>query len=432
MNSFEVCIDWLDAAGVRTPELAATWASLSMRIGNEPVTLVRDTLANSYRDSIHVSAYPLAEWIAYNWWLLTTPGSTAQVDFLNAAQRPSLDMRAAGDGFAWPPIRLFPEQGYYFITSRPEESADQRIIYQQRSSWVTDFDDTVTGLFGFVASVITRLEQENIFDTPLQREWSRVENMSEDELEFCRVAAAFGLDPYSAGPLESQGLIDAAAKVGNVDLLAEVVPVTPRDGLQYSADWLAESLQELNELETSETGRVVEKIASAVSARHLRQQARSLEHPWTIGFSRARAARDVLGLKSSDAAPVETYISTAYSKLPSPIHAPALVTPSTPSPRAVVGPSRGVSSTRFLQARVLSRAVYQSDERVHVMTDGPFISDRIERAFAAEFLAPAIGISTLLAGDFSDRACQGVADHFGVDRRVIEHQIDNQIRADFS
>ncbi|PZF61164.1 hypothetical protein DEI92_06085 [Curtobacterium sp. MCBD17_034] len=76
--------------------------------------------------------------------------------------------------------------------------------------------------------------------------------------------------------------------------------------------------------------------------------------------------------------------------------------------------------------------MYQSDERVHVMTDGPFISDRIERAFAAEFLAPAIGISTLLAGDFSDRACQGVADHFGVDRRVIEHQIDNQIRADFS
>ena len=55
--------------GVTAPELRATWARLSISIGGDPLTLVeRDHSATA--TAIYVAAYPLAEWIAYNWWLL--------------------------------------------------------------------------------------------------------------------------------------------------------------------------------------------------------------------------------------------------------------------------------------------------------------------------------------------------------------------------
>ena len=56
-------------------------------------------------------------------------------------------------------------------------------------------------------------------------------------------------------------------------------------------------------------------------------------------------------------------------------------------------------------------------------------TERAERAFAAEFLAPAAGIADLVAGDFSDQALDRAAAHFQVNRTLVEHQVENQIAA---
>lgn len=62
-------VEWLPADDVASAELAATWARLAIRVGDASVTHV-DVESGAVRRSIFVPLYPLAEWIAYNWWFL--------------------------------------------------------------------------------------------------------------------------------------------------------------------------------------------------------------------------------------------------------------------------------------------------------------------------------------------------------------------------
>ena len=64
-------IDWVDAEGINGPELSATWASLRIRAGDSIVTRVLDGRVKTVRDFVYVPLYPLAEWLATNWWFLT-------------------------------------------------------------------------------------------------------------------------------------------------------------------------------------------------------------------------------------------------------------------------------------------------------------------------------------------------------------------------
>ncbi len=47
-----------------------TWARLEIHIGGECVALVEDQESRSSRRAIYCPLYPLAEWVAYNWWFL--------------------------------------------------------------------------------------------------------------------------------------------------------------------------------------------------------------------------------------------------------------------------------------------------------------------------------------------------------------------------
>ena len=58
-----------ERAGV-APELRATWASLRIRAGKTAITRVFDGRSRTVREEIFVPIYPLAEWLATNWWFL--------------------------------------------------------------------------------------------------------------------------------------------------------------------------------------------------------------------------------------------------------------------------------------------------------------------------------------------------------------------------
>jgi hypothetical protein len=70
-STIDLRIDWLDAPRVSSPDLAATWAACQLWIGDECVTHV-ETIDGDDRRSVFGSLYPLAEWIADNWWSLTS------------------------------------------------------------------------------------------------------------------------------------------------------------------------------------------------------------------------------------------------------------------------------------------------------------------------------------------------------------------------
>ena len=66
MNSDRMKIEvvWDDPKGVSSPELAASWAKLSIRLGDFVPTRVLDRRSETVRDELYLPTYPLAEWIA--------------------------------------------------------------------------------------------------------------------------------------------------------------------------------------------------------------------------------------------------------------------------------------------------------------------------------------------------------------------------------
>jgi Zn-dependent peptidase ImmA (M78 family) len=86
---------------------------------------------------------------------------------------------------------------------------------------------------------------------------------------------------------------------------------------------------------------------------------------------------------------------------------------------------------RFTLSRAFWHYLWESDP-VFLVTTAYTERQKVERAFAAELLAPADGIRKLLGTDPRDAVPEdldGIAEHFGVSSMVIEHQVENQLLA---
>src|SRR5215468_10061643 len=114
--ALDIRIEWLDAPGISTPELAATWARYQVWVGGRCVTQV-ETADGTIRRSVYGSLYPLAEWVAAGWWLIASHLRPSAVEtrywsWPNIQAYPWLaqhNLRGADDGMAWPNLTLVPE-----------------------------------------------------------------------------------------------------------------------------------------------------------------------------------------------------------------------------------------------------------------------------------------------------------------------------------
>jgi hypothetical protein len=116
MTTLDFRLEWLEAPGVTTPELAGTWARYEIWIGDRCATQVEGA-DGTFRRGVYGSIYPLAHWIAANWWALTSNIRPSAIDarywdWKNVHAYPWLrqhNFRGAGDGMAWPNLTIVPE-----------------------------------------------------------------------------------------------------------------------------------------------------------------------------------------------------------------------------------------------------------------------------------------------------------------------------------
>lgn len=104
-NNFRIEFDWQDPGGASGEELRATWASLSILIDKKPITEVLDTKTKSVRNAIFLPLFPLAEWIADNWWFLQTEVEEAG-DLKGIEFDRRHNFRWAREGFVLPSLRF--------------------------------------------------------------------------------------------------------------------------------------------------------------------------------------------------------------------------------------------------------------------------------------------------------------------------------------
>jgi hypothetical protein len=432
--------EWEPAPGVGTPELAATWARLEISVGGSCVTRVEDPESRSTRRSLYCSLYPLAEWIAFNWWLLSAnqrPARELHVGGLDAARwrglansgwRANHNLRGANDGFHWPDLLLAPEGSRTRVLWQPDRTpSGDRVRFLDRGDVLVDRDGLLAKLAGVVESVLTRLEEADVGDSALVDEWRAIQGVDPEVRAFCIAAARLGQDPYSVPDSLEKAILRAADVLQGTlldDFLDSIAPGRIEEGLAWVEQVAREVRQdseplapEIQSLRSEGRGGV--SVSDGLS-------------PWGAGYDLARRARAVLEIPATDRVAMDGMMSVDVHE-----SADALLGLGGETARGGAGLRLGkplpVRHRRFAEARALWHFGYGDPGPDFLLTGGYGDHQKEERAFAAELLAPVDGIVEVLGGksaaEIDTADVEEVADHFRVSEWLVSHQIDNQLLA---
>ena len=431
-------IDWVDADGVSGPELSTTWASLRICVGDSVITRVLDTRARTVRDFIHVPLYPLAEWLATNWWFLlhecANPAKEGDPDF---HRRHAL--RFGREGYAFPDLEMVSSGARTRLMWKRDrhqwsgvEFLDQGII------WVDSgrFQEACAAL---VDQVIRRLDTLDVGETFLEEEWNAIQSSDEEESRFCEIAAGMGWDPYALDDENREWVQDGkgqwilllAERLGS--LIDEAVPAIVPD--EHLENWLSisDTISEAKRFNSLPLERL----------RSLRDDTptyRSTEtNPWSMGYDIARALRRTLGLHGDplptttrlaealgeDAESIERIATRPVSFREWPALVDGVITQNEDKNPAFAFRRFHDGAKRFHICRALAEVLVSQGSDM-LITRAHTERQQRNRAFAAEFLAPSAGLRSRVSrpvvddGDIDELALE-----FGVSSRVIEHQIAN-------
>jgi hypothetical protein len=428
MSDIKFQFEWEDPQGARGSELRATWARLSILAGNEPVTRLIDESSKGFRDAVYGPLYPVAEWIAMNWWSLfhevEAPGTQRWRSY---ALRHSLCY--AGEGFVLPDFRIKPSGRMTDLNWFPRAFPKAGVSFVEAGNLSVPTGAIQNELFDFVSSVVARLLSENVVGTPLQEEWNAILSMAPEETAFCETAAALGEDPFAMEESDRAELLEIAGALPG-ELFGEFVAAT-------DFNKISESLADLkNVLE-----QVGDSTASLPSLATLRDQAPAIQAaatPWDQGYEFARSLRDQIGLNghllNSDRE-LATALSTDVENLRDAILTPlksqwefdALVGTASDGNPVFATSKRHVDSQRFAVCRGLFEYLTQVDGERSALVSRAFSDrQRANRAFAAEFLAPEKLLRQRISFDTLDgEQIDDLAEEFGVYSMVIRHQVEN-------
>ncbi len=420
--------EWEPGRLVRTPEHDATWARIEMSMGLDCLTLVEDRDSGSSRRSIFAPLYPLAEWAVYNWWFLlhhARPARPAPIRF-PMSRRDRHCVRSAGDGFLWPNLRVVPEGRETRLHWERDRVFEEfaPIRYLTEGEAVLPTDRIERALTHLITSVLDRLVEQGATGTPLEKEWEALNELGPDEREYCIAAAKLGLDPFAEADEHEAAIIEAAQRLPHEVLSNFFHAVDPRQIL-HAVDWITDATSEASLLagDPSDEIRLVRTALASIPAI-------DTATPRQRGFRQARVARQALGLGDEGRLDVEQYVPTGSRAGGDPrLQAVGVAPANFARPAIVLDRVAGASSTRFIQGRALWHRLTK-DESTFLITTSYTDLQKVERAFAAELLAPAEGIKIKLAVPPSEAVQEdlgSVAKHFGVSPILIEHQIENQI-----
>lgn len=404
--------NWEHAPDVGLPEHAATWARLGIEVGGTFATLVEERDGSfGPRKYLDVPTYPLAELLAVNWWQLNAHSHLPSERGVRLAD--------AAEGFPWPDLTLQSDRGLLWTRLRQRDKAPEYVRFLTQGEMVMQADLAIQEVGRFIDLTVRRLEDQGVTGTLLQGEWSAIQESDAEEREYCLLAAAWGQDPYDTPTQVESTLLNAGSVVGEVALLSDLARVVSLGEIQLATDWLRAARRALRtrHFELPELGQVDWSSSVGLPA-------------WRVGYDMARQLRQLLGLSKLESAPVNELVTLRATKAEPPNNVDAVVRLDDSKGGVVVGAGTSPIARRFVGARALGRrALNPATVGTSLLTRSSRYGERAERAFAAEFLAPAEGIVEVLCGNFSDDAVQRAAKRFNVSPLLIAHQIDNQLAA---
>ncbi|MGH3698785.1 MAG: ImmA/IrrE family metallo-endopeptidase [Pseudonocardiaceae bacterium] len=299
-----------------------------------------------------------------------------------------------------------------------------RIRYLTEGEVVLPTDDVERILTHLVTSVLDRLVEQKETGTPLEKEWEALNGLGSDEREYCIAAAKLGLDPFAEADQYEASIIEAAHRLPH-DVLGDFFHAVDPRHIKQAVDWITDATSEADALAGDPSEEIRSVRTALASSSTLDNDA-----PWRRGWRQAQVTRQALGLRDDSRLDIEQYVPTrSRSGVDPHLQAVGIAPGDFVRPAIALGRTAGPSGTRFIQGRALWHRLTK-DESTFLITTSYTDLQKVERAFAAELLAPAEGIRTKLSvppGEAVQEDLGSVAEHFGVSPILIENQIENQI-----
>lgn len=421
MAELRINAKWM-AATSGEPEVTATAALIDINVDDIILSKNQDIWAETVRDNVFVSAYPLAMWFASSWWRLNyEPLPT---------QQPGHDWRmvhelgAANHGFVWPRIIFAPDGEVIYVWAGASMTPGQSVQYLQtldmpRTIMLTGFQQSVES---FIHSVLARLDAKALAGSDLAHLWTLVKEDLADPEAFRRrkLEAELGFDPEECPEQALNAALQWGRRIGDV-ALSELAPA-------ISAAGASPDLAVIGQL-TNADGIVGAPEISSDDIDHLDQGA-----PWERAIHDARALRNKMGNVSDPIHSRSLYdllglSSEAVANWNAPVdRSPvAVAIPVDDHQLKFIPRKRNSTGQRFELARFLGEYLCSPSHEMRWLasTDLSTFRQKYQRAFAAEFLCPIDSLTSFLDGDFSSYAIEEAAEKFDVSEQTITNLLLN-------
>ncbi len=443
----EITVQRVGALGDSPPEERATFGLLSVRAGDflltEAVSREREGEPQVVCEGPHVAGYPLAEWLAWNWWRLHWDGAVPPHPRADARRRGDFAhcMETVGDGYVWPKITVVPEGGQMRLVSEASLVSD-RYLFRYIASTAGEVVPTScfsAAVARFVRQVIKDLEGVGLCDTNLHRLWSDLEQeRGNPKLErFRRTEALLGLDPDEAGEKSIWQCLADADALGE-SAWTELASEAAFQGAGTTGLATAEMLRSLAASQGFVVGRSNHiELRDLLGAAPDYPSTPGEAQPWEVGAGLARRLR---ARQDLDGGPLDDKRLCGFAGLlPDAITRTyrrgerlTYVLAERKNEAHVVLRSSRRTGRRFELARLIGDRLLTSlnecDDVLFPATKAYTYRQKAQRAFAAELLSPFHAVEDLMAGDYSSDRQQEVARHFRVSERTISTQLVNYNR----
>lgn len=415
-------LEWLPADH-GPEEIRETSAMLRMTVNNRLLTAINNDWTKTVDDAVRLSAYPLALWFASSWWRLCWEPAPVEKEEPHVEWCMAHEMGSAGQGFLWPPVR-FESDGETIVihgTPSPAKSAEP-IRYLNQLREPVPLANFIEGIADFIQTVIRRLDSVGVRNTDLHTLWQEVsdERRDSEATTYRKLEALSGFDPDEAPETHVDALMKLCTDVGEA-AIAEIAAA------HSDTTTLLDKVK-------GEAG--VPGSLSAIASLREAHPPYTAATPWDRGWNLAQTVREKLGLSSkpvsdrqlgeilevteqeliSDSAPMaKTRVSLAV-KAEDGDHTNFLFRRKSPNGR------------RFEVGRWIADAMLPTTQKDRWLpaTDTKTARQKMQRAFAAEFLAPAGALQTFLNDDLTDEdRIEEAGKHFRVSSWTIQSQLVN-------
>ena len=421
--SLSIAAEW-EALDAGPDEERACFAAIRILSGQISLTEAEDAFVNRLRSSVHLSAYHLAEWFAWNWWRQRWEPRTRAPDW-DMAHR----MTTIGGGYVWPNISIVSDGERIVLVAKPtEQRAAEPLRYLADIAAVfraVEFEGAVSR---FIEQVRGQLRAEQVEDTNLDHSWADVdaERADPETAKRRQLEALLGKDPDEADPSLLERLVMEAESLGE-DAVREMAATSSGGGSVLAAADL-QTIARRNGFVTRprdavrlqrgvplpQIGQVPAWMRGVQAAQLLRDQEKFGTEPISNDRLAEMAGVDVAALSKAAGG---SDLSFAIDDHEDAGH--------------VVLRSNWETGRRFDLARLLG-------DRIAASANGPLFPathtytyrQKLQRSFSAELLCPFEAVDGMLDGDYSEEMQEDIADYFKVSPLTIRTLLTNHGRID--